>query len=139
MDRYLLDTNILIFMIIGEYGDISSTTKNIFDDFPDLRTSSLCALELLQLFRIGKIKSNKYKTTDKIITALEKEFYIKIESFGEQHIETLTKLNIPEDHNDPFDHAIIAHAISEKLTLISSDTQFEHYTKQKLKFVFNER
>lgn len=33
----------------------------------------------------------------------------------------------------------IAHALTEKLTLISSDRKIEAYTSQRLKFVFNER
>ena len=42
-------------------------------------------------------------------------------------------------HNDPSDHIIISHAITERLPLISSDRRFEFYRKQGLDFVFNKK
>jgi tRNA(fMet)-specific endonuclease VapC len=59
--------------------------------------------------------------------------------FTEKHINTLSKLKIAEGHNDPFDHSIISHAITDKLILVSSDKQFENYRKQNLNFAFNKR
>jgi tRNA(fMet)-specific endonuclease VapC len=85
------------------------------------------------------VKFKKQKTSAEIINAIENTLNVKIRSFTNQHLETLTKLSFFDGHNDPFDHAIIAQAISEKMILISSDTKFENYTKQKLKFVFNKR
>jgi len=49
------------------------------------------------------------------------------------------KLSIAPGHNDPFDHAVISHAIADRLTLISSDRKFEQYQSQRLNFVFNKR
>ena len=42
-----------------------------------------------------------------------------------------------QDHKDPFDHIIIAQAISHKMTLISSDTKFPFYRKQGLRLIEN--
>jgi len=52
----------------------------------------------------------------------------------------LTFANIipAENHGDPFDRMIIAQAIAERMPLISSDTKFYHYRKQKLEFIFND-
>ncbi|HCC85018.1 MAG TPA: hypothetical protein DEQ06_00225 [Porphyromonadaceae bacterium] len=60
-------------------------------------------------------------------------------SYAKEHLATLSKLEIAARHKDPLDHAIIAHAITEKLTLISSDRQFENYTGQHLDFIYNKR
>lgn len=62
-----------------------------------------------------------------------------IGQFSREHLVTLSKLQIAVRHKDPFDHAIIAHAITEKLILISSDRQFENYIGQHLDFIYNKR
>jgi PIN domain nuclease of toxin-antitoxin system len=91
------------------------------------------------LWRIGKVKSKKFKSANDLVKSIETDLLIKIEPFSIQNLEVLSKLIVSENHNDPFDHAIISQAISDKLTLISSDTKFKRYTSQKLKFVFNRR
>lgn len=140
MSRYLLDTNIVIFLLLSELDNISDEIKNILTDSDNLLyTSSMSAVELLQLHRIKKIQIKKYKTATEVYNAIENEFYIQILPFAKQHTETLSKLKIADSHNDPFDHSIISHAITEQLILISSDIKFEKYTAQKLNFLFNKR
>ena len=41
-------------------------------------------------------------------------------------------INEAQDHRDPSDHVIIAHAITECLTLLSSDQKFAFYRSQGL-------
>lgn len=140
MARYLLDTNIIVFMILTDVDSISNDTQIILNDYSNqLFTSSVTVMEILQLFRIKKIKSKKYKTSTELFTAIEKDFYIKIIPFAKDHLNMLSQLNIPADHNDPFDHSIIAQAISEKMTLVSSDKKFKVYVPQNLKLAFNRR
>ena len=138
MSRYLLDTNILAF-IIGDNEEISNEVWDILGDYSNqIYTSSICVSELIQLYRIKKIRP-KYKTSEAMVKAIEDEFYIEVLPFDKNHTKTLTKLQITEGHNDPFDHAIISHAITDKLILVSSDGKFDSYTPQKLKFVYNKR
>jgi PIN domain nuclease of toxin-antitoxin system len=140
MNRYLLDTNILIFIILGNNEEISKDVRPILKDFSNqLYTSSIAVSELIHLHKINKIQSKDYKSALEIQEVIEKDFYIEILPFNKNHTKTLANLTIADGHNDPFDHAIISQAISDKLTLISSDTKFKHYTSQKLKFVFNRR
>jgi len=140
MGRYLLDTNILVYLVLGYKDDISSNVLSIFGDYSSqLFTSSISVLELQQLYRIGKIKPKRYKSAQELVSCLGSDYNISILPFGELQIANLTKLNVANGHNDPFDHAIISHAISDKLTLISSDSKFDKYSNQKLKFVFNKR
>ncbi len=140
MSRYLLDTNIMIFMISGELDNISPDITAILSDYNNnFNTSSIVALELLHLYKNKKVSTKKYNTAADFLKAVEDIFYIKILPFSKEHLITLSKLKIANKHKDPFDHAIIAHAITEKLTLISSDRQFENYTGQHLDFIFNKR
>lgn len=139
MSRFLLDTNVLVFILVNPES-ISNDVDLILKDFSNqLYTSSIAVSELIHLHKINKIQSKDYKSAAEIQEAIEKDFFIEILPFNKNHTKTLAKLTIAENHNDPFDHAIISQAISDKLTLISSDTKFKHYTSQKLKFVFNRR
>lgn len=127
-------------MMSGELDNISEEVASILGDYDnELNTSSVVVLELLQLYRNKKVSTKKYHTAQDFLKAIEDVFYIKILPFSKEHLNTLSKLEVAPRHRDPFDHAIISHAITEKLTLISSDRQFEHYTGQHLDFVFNKR
>ena len=140
MSRYLLDTNILVFLLLSESDKFCAETKDVlYDNNNQLHTSSVCLMELLQLYRIKKIHAKKYKTAENLCDAIESEFFIKILPFAKQHAQTLAQLKIADAHNDPFDHSIISHAITDKLILVSSDKKFKDYTKQNLNFVFNKR
>ena len=64
---------------------------------------------------------------------------VEIDNTDINVIRTLAALHVNEeqDHKDPFDHIIIAQAISHMMTLISSDTKFPFYRKQGLKLIEN--
>ena len=127
-------------MLFGEKDKISQETQSTLSDYNcQLYVSIIAVNELLQLWRIGKVKSKKFKYANDLIKSIETDLLIKIKPFSIKNLEVLSKLIVSENHNDPFDHAIISQAISDKLTLISSDTKFKRYTSQKLKFVFNRR
>jgi len=139
--RYLLDTNIVVFMLLGEYDNVSSDVLHLLNDNSNqLYTSTVSIKEIVHLHRVGKISSKKYRTSLEMIRATEDELNIIIRPFAREHAETLAKLEVTDkNHNDPADHAIIAHALTEKLALISSDTKFQQYTAQGLAFVFNNK
>jgi|SRR5690606_14458678 len=140
MNRYLLDINILAFLISGDIDSISREVQEILKDYSNLMyTNSIAVAELLQLYRINKLQTNLHKSALEIYKAIEDEFRIEILPFSKQHLSIMLQLEIKEGHNDPFDHAIISQAIAEKMALISSDRQFVNYTLQNLNFVFNKR
>jgi PIN domain nuclease of toxin-antitoxin system len=64
---------------------------------------------------------------------------LKVKYVREEHLKTLAQLDLVKGHNDPSDRLIIAQAIAEKLTLISSDTAFPDYIKQGLKLIQNRK
>jgi len=107
-----------------------------------LYVSPFSMIEMLRLYnanRLDRGRRKKYKHFDDLCHAIKHDFRITPLKFGEEHVKSLSELVTVPDHKDPYDHAIIAHAITEKMTLISSDTKFEHYAalNHKLKFVFN--
>ena len=137
--RYYLDTNILIFILSDDYDEIETKVLNALEDYSAiLYVSSMAVKELLLLYRIGKLKSQRFKSERFILDSLGKAG-IKIIFFNEHHFAKYAQLQIVEGHKDMNDHAIIAQAISDKIPLISSDHEFKKYIHQGLHLVFNKR
>jgi len=115
MNRYLLDTNIVIYMLLGENDKLSrDVAYDVRDDSSQLYISTISVMELVYLYRAGRIdpKRKKFKTIESVIKTLENDFRITIKPFAKEHTRILVKLEIANLHNDPFDHAIISHAIT---------------------------
>lgn len=68
-------------------------------------------------------------------------YYIDILYPNRLHYQTFVNLtwNEAENHRDTTDLLIIAHAITEKLTLISSDRKFPFYREQGLELIYNKK
>lgn len=68
-------------------------------------------------------------------------YFIDILYPNRLHYQTFVNLtwNEAENHRDTTDLLIIAHAITEKLTLISSDRKFPFYREQGLELIYNKK
>jgi len=134
--RYLIDTNILLFYI----WENDRLSKEVFELLCDtsntINISSRSIEEIILLLRIGKIKAPIWKETEDIFAQVE-EFGFSVDYFKKEHILALGKLTPIPDHRDPVDHAIMAHAITNKTTLISSDSKMRFYQNQGLNFIWN--
>jgi PIN domain nuclease of toxin-antitoxin system len=124
----------------NEQDNVHFEIKSILDDYANtLFVSSVVVQEMVLLFRIGKLDTKSpYKTEQSIINAID-NLGIKTVLFNEKHLSEYLQLSISNNHKDMNDHAIISQAISDKIPLISSDREFEHYISQGLKFIFNKR
>ena len=132
--RYLIDTNIFVYMASDpEYlnRDIDAIIQE-----PEtlLYISAESVRELIVAYRNKGLCSKRWKSAEAMIVAIEKEFYVKILPLKKEHMQTYA-----QGHKDPSDHVIIAHAITEHLPLISSDTRFGFYRSQGLDLVFNQK
>lgn len=137
--RYLLDTNIYLFYITDS-ARLSRDVKTILED-PDntFYLSVESVRELIVLFRKKRYLFKFWKSAEEMVDDIETNRFIKILPLKKEHLETYAWLEINEeqDHNDPSDHIIIAHAITERIPLISSDTRFPFYAKQGLDLIYN--
>lgn len=137
--RYLLDTSIYIFRITDK-DRLSRDVRAILED-PDntFCISAESVRELIVLFRKKRYLLNFWKTAEEMVDDIETNRFIKILPLKKEHLKTYARLEINEDqdHNDPSDHIIISHAITERIPLISSDTRFPFYTKQGLDLIYN--
>ena len=137
--RYYLDTNMLIFLLSKQFDEINSDVRYICEDYSNiLLSSSIAVIELLLLYRIGKLWSKKYKSEKEILDKL-KEIGVDTIFFNQYHLSKYSALQIASGHKDMNDHAIIAQSIADKIPIISSDRKFKEYTTQGLSFVYNKR
>jgi PIN domain nuclease of toxin-antitoxin system len=134
--RYLIDTNILLFYVLERDRISKEVFELLWDTSNTINISSRSIEEIIHLLRIGKVKVFKWKETKDIFNSID-EFGFSVDYFKKEHILTLGKLIPITDHKDPVDHAIMAHAITNKVTLISSDSKMRFYQNQGLNFIWN--
>ena len=143
--KYFLDTNIIIILFEGRYNELRSSVLKILDDVEknSFYASSISLLEIAQLYRKKRLKNVDYSvfnTGDKLIKHILKVVpMVKILPFEDKQAFIAGRLDFVPKHNDPNDLAILAHAISEKMTIISCDDKFPEYQKQGAKVIHNPR
>jgi PIN domain nuclease of toxin-antitoxin system len=137
--RYIVDTNILTYIIIDRY-NLSKDIFYIVTDYENqIYVSSESVKELICLFKTGRVKVKGWKYASDIFDSIEKGLGYTISYVKKEHLKTLASLVPAPNHNDHCDHVIIAHALTEKMPLISSDGKFKDYERQGLKLIFNKR
>jgi PIN domain nuclease of toxin-antitoxin system len=139
MKRLLLDIHILIFLL----SDSKQINRHLLDDilYDDhvlVYTSVVCLQEIVILQHLRKIEM---KISLRTILKEIAEKNIRILDVRPEHIETLEKLSYPvingKIHEDPFDRLLIAQAISERITLVSSDQKFPFYKDRQFDLIQN--
>ena len=130
--RYLIDTNIFVYAVIDRDSLDRDVTAILQEPDTVLYMSAESVRELIVGYRNKGLCSKRWKSV---------EAMVKILPLKKEHMQTYARLEINEaqGHKDPSDHVIIAHAITEHLPLISSDTRFEFYRTQGLDLIFNKK
>jgi PIN domain nuclease of toxin-antitoxin system len=117
--------------------NLDKNVASILDDYENLiYVSSEVVKEAMHLIRYGKIDVKQWKTPNDVWKSIE-EWGFTVDYVKKEHVKALGNLVAAKDHKDPADHIIIAQAITNRMSLISSDQQFRHYKKQGLSLVFN--
>ena len=141
MTRYLLDTNIFIYRAT-DFDSLNNDVQMALNE-PDaqLFISSASVMEMVVGYNNKSFDTRRWKNAQQMVESIQKVFYIDILPFKEEHLLTFAKLraNVAKGHKDPFDHMIISHAITEKMTLVSSDHRFPFYQRQGLSLLYNEK
>ena len=135
----MIDTNILI-RLSKNPDAISNNVRNLLDDRENLVcVSAISIQEIYMLLQDKKIDAKQWKKPLDVFNYIENELFFTIKYVQKEHLITFADIVPAEGHCDPFDRMIIAQAITEQIPLISSDTKFHHYRKQKLDFIFNDK
>jgi len=137
MMRLLLDTCVIIEWLT----DPDSIGDEVWDIINEPRcklyVSAETARELIVFFNNKNLLPKYWKTAEEMLLAMKEEAMVDILPISEPTMFTYSRLQLNEaqDHKDPSDHVIISHAITEHLTLLSSDTRFPFYRNQGLDLI----
>ena len=137
MTRLLLDTCAVIDLITSP----RTTELEFWDIFDDPETmpyiSFETARELVMHFNNKRLLSKHWQTAKQMLFSIQQDYGIEILPLRRDTAFTYAdlQLNEEQDHRDPSDHIIIAHAITEHLTLLSSDEKFPFYRNQGLELI----
>lgn len=137
----MLDTNIFVFWAT-DLDSLNNDVSMVINDWDSqLYMSSASVMELVIGYNNHSFDTRRWKTAEQMVDSIGKEFCIGILPFKEEHLMTFARLrnNTEQGHKDPFDHMIIAHAITERMPLVSSDSRFPFYRRQGLLLIHNQR
>lgn len=112
----LLDTNALICWGIGR---VRPATANIVRRADIVAVSAASAWEIAIKRTLGKLRFD-----GDVADALEEYGFVGL-SVTVRHADAM--LALPAHHSDPFDRLIIAQALEEGFTILTSDRAFELY------------
>lgn len=137
--RYLIDTHIFIWYAKERYR-LTPDVLSIIEDWENqIYVSSETMKELVLLWNKKPDIRRWWRSPLDLLRSIEDEFGIMVDYLHKEHYETYARLRINEsqDHNDPSDHVIISHAITNHIPLISADTRFPWYRSQGFDLIYN--
>jgi PIN domain nuclease of toxin-antitoxin system len=118
--KLLLDTHALLWWLADDE-QFGRRAKGLVEDpANDVLVSMVSLWEIAVKVRVGKLQADIREIAD----AVEKEGFTLLE-IGVAHLLTLAGL--PVHHRDPFDHLLIAQAITEDATFVSEDRNSARY------------
>ena len=136
--RYMLDANILLFTL-EDRNRLTREVEEILGDYNNRKyISAESVKEIVHLWQSGKFSSKKQMFVNGVVDFIKNETDWEIKPIQKEHLRTLEKIPILHNHKDPSDRMIIAQAITEKITLVSSDKMFSSYKKFGLELIFND-
>ena len=135
--RILLDTCVIIDWLTDTDPFDDSVWDILNDPENRLYISAETQRELIVLFNNKRFLTRFWKTAEEMLLSIKQEANIDTLPITERTMLTYSRLQLNEkqDHRDPSDHVIISHAITEKLTLLSSDDKFPFYRNQGLDLI----
>lgn len=135
--RLMLDTCVII-DLLTDASNISRGARDMLSDCNNqLFASAESMRELVVHFNNKKLLSKIWTSAEDVLKTVELELNIEFLPVRRDvgFAYSRLRLNIGQNHCDPSDHMIIAHAITERLPLLSSDLKFPFYRAQGLDLI----
>ncbi len=138
--RLYLDTNVLVYLVLMNRDSIDPATWELVTDFANtLYTSTACVHEFTYLVQSGRVRLGREWKKGETLVQRIKRAGIQIQPVTEKNLEEEERLPLLDDNHDPVDRLIVAQAISDKATLVSSDLFFPNYEGHGLRLHHNRR
>ena len=120
--KLLLDTHALLWWL-GDDGRIGSKARELIADPANhVLVSAVLLWEIAVKVRVGKLDAD----IAEILDAVARDGFTLLD-ISPAHLKALADLPFHEDHRDPFDHLLVAQAISEGATFLSEDRHTPRY------------
>lgn len=135
--RLMLDTCVII-DLLTDIDSLGKGAQDLIDDKENVLFASCESMrELVVHFNNKKLLNRYWKTSEELLRTVEDELNIEFLPVRPDvgYAYSRLRLNFGQDHRDPSDHMIIAHAITERLPLLSSDEKFPFYRAQGLDLI----
>src|SRR5471030_410526 len=114
--KLLLDTHVLLWLLNDDR--LSGEVRRVLADPGSALYVSLVSLwEIVVKRRVGKLTANVAAITAQMAPVSKLQWL----GVAPHHLVALDRLPVHQQHRDPFDHLIIAQAISEGMTLVTRD------------------
>ncbi|GHT69902.1 twitching motility protein PilT [Spirochaetia bacterium] len=120
MTSFLVDTNVIIWLA-GDNRRIKQVKELIFSEDTQVFVSAVSWWEIAIKIRIGKLPVRL-----NTLRALAEEHSFLELPLSSRYADTLAEL--PRIHNDPFDHMLLAQAITEPMRFITGDAILADYS-----------
>ena len=135
--RLLLDS-CAVFDLLTDLDNLGKGAMDLIED-PEVQlfASFETMREIVVHFNNKELLSKRWKRAEDVIRYIEDELEIEFLPLRRHVGYTYARLQLNEaqDHRDPSDHLIISHAITEHITLLSSDQKFPFYRDQGLELI----
>ena len=118
--KLLLDTHALLWWLADDDRLGRQAREVIEDPANDILVSVVSLWEIVVKRRIGKLRAD----TKEVLDAVQQAGFARLD-ISAAHLLTLQAL--PMHHRDPFDHLLIAQAITEDATFITDDRDIRRY------------
>lgn len=120
--RLLLDTHALLWWLADDER-LGGRARGLIGDPENAVFVSVASLwEIVVKARVGKLDADIVE----VLTAVERDDFTLLD-ITPAHLATLARLPAHADHRDPFDHLLIAQAITEEATFVSQDRNVPRY------------
>ena len=126
--KLLLDTHIFLWFIMGS-PRLSTHARDLIEDEANEKFLSVASLwEIAIKYSLGKLSLSA--PFDKLIPQQLSLNGFELLNIKIDHATMVATL--PFHHRDPFDRLLIAQAMTEKMSVVSSDSAFDAYTITRL-------
>ena len=118
--KLLLDTHALLWWFDDDPRLGRQARDMIADPSNDIFASIVCLWEIVVKIRVGKMRHD----VPAIVSAIARDQFALL-GVATAHLESL--VDLPRHHDDPFDHLLIAQAISEQAVIVTNDLAIFKY------------
>ncbi|WP_336762451.1 type II toxin-antitoxin system VapC family toxin [Asaia sp. VD9] len=123
--KVLLDTHALLWWLSDSDKLGPAAGEIIADPTHDILVSIVSLWEIAIKIRIGKLDAD----LNEITNCIPAEGFTLLQITPE-HLKVL--MGLPIHHRDPFDHLLMAQALSEQAEFLSGDSQMDHYPIERI-------